>query len=317
MLDFMFYLKELLCEIGCCLCVLVCWMVEVFDCVFVDFLQVKGVIFCFGEFDGCDVGGDFCLEFVVCMLKYFYEMVVMLFFVFECYWWFFVVCIWLVGVYGVGDLMWNWNIFDCVFGGFDSDFFVVLMKFGEFDFFCFLLFNLFFFCSDYQKIVELQVCCEYEGFGEFFLFVGWLYVCYCEVFEEVLWFIGMSLWCQIGGWMCFCCCIYLGCSLMWNEFNVEVMFFVFKNWNVEMVVEEFFECCDLGVLMQCMMSFLCFVELVIEDFWYVDDVVCQEFYFCCFCLLLIFIVFWDNILINYGVCKLLCNFVYQLQVKIE
>lgn len=315
--DLMPYSKELLREIGRRPRASARWMAAAVDRVLTDFPQVKGAIFRFGESDGRDVGGDLRSELVVRTPRHLHETVATLLPVFERHRRLCVVRTWSVGAYGVGDLMWNRQTFDRVFDGLESDSLAVSMKPGESDFFRFLPLNPLFFHSDHQKIVELQARREYEGFGEFPSFVGWLHVRYREALEEAPQLIGMSLWCQTGGWTRFRRRTYLGRSSAWNELNVEVTLAVFRNRNVETAVEEFLERRDPRAGAQRMMSFLRLAESAIEDLWYVDDVARQELYFRRLRLPPILTVFWDNILVNHGVRKLLRNLVFQPQAKIE
>ncbi|MEM6706972.1 MAG: hypothetical protein AAF690_29985 [Acidobacteriota bacterium] len=315
--DLMPYSQELLRETGRRPRASARWMAEAVDRVLADFPQVKGAIFRFGESDGRDVGGDLRSELVVRTPRHLHDTVATLLPVFERRQRLCVVRTWSVGAYGVGDLMWNRNTFDRVFSGLESDALVVSMKPGESDFFRFLPLNPLFFHSDHQKIVELQARREYEGFGEFPSFVGWLHARYREALEKAPRLIGMSLWCQTGGWTRFRRRTYLGRSSAWNELNVEVTLSVFKNRNVETGVEEFLERRDPEASTQRMMSFLRLAESAIEDLWYVDDVARQELYFRRLRLPPILTVFWDNILINHGVRKLLRNLVYQPQGKID
>ena len=293
------------------------WMAHAVDRVLADFPQVAGIVFRFGESDGRDVGGDLRSELVVRSPRDLRDTVRTLLPVFEQRSRLCVLRTWSVGAYGVGDLMWNAATFDRVFEDLDSDSLVVSMKPGESDFFRFLPLNPLFFRSRHQKIVELQARREYEGFGEFPSFVGWLHARYREALAAAPRLIGISVWCQTGGWTRFRRRTYLGRSSAWNELNVEVTIDVFKGVSVERAVERFLERRAPGAPVQVMLIFLRLAETVIEELWYVDDVANQELYFRRLRLPPILTVFWDNILVNHGVRKLLRNLVYDPATKVD
>lgn len=135
---------------------------------------------------------------------------------------------WTVGAYRVGDFMWHRGTFDRALKDIDSPALVLSMKYGESDFFRYLPLNRNFFRTRIPKRLELQSRREYEGCGEYPSFIGWDYEHYAEALEQAPNMLGISVWCQTGGWTPFKRRAYIDDSAVWNELNTFVTLRIFK-----------------------------------------------------------------------------------------
>jgi hypothetical protein len=198
--DVMFHTPELERALGTSTRRIAGWLEGALAGVLDDFPQVRGVILRFGECDGKDVRGQLHSRLAVRSPRQLRLLMRRLLPVFEQRRRTLVVRTWSVGAYRVGDLMWNRETFDRTFSGIDSPSLVLSMKHGESDFFRFLEVNPQFLRSAHRKIVELQARREYEGFGEFPSFIGWELEEQRRELAEAENLIGMSVWCQTGGW---------------------------------------------------------------------------------------------------------------------
>jgi hypothetical protein len=131
---------------------------------------------------------------------------------------------WTVGVYKIGDLMWNKKTFDTIFSSIKSENLVISMKYGDTDFLRYLSLNPLFFRGKHKKIVEFQTKREWEGMGLYPSFVGWDYEQYLKQLRTNKQFIGISVWCQTGGWTwsSWKNLTFLENSSFWNELNTYV-----------------------------------------------------------------------------------------------
>ena len=136
---------------------------------------------------------------------------------------------WTVGAHGVGDLIWHRETLDRTLQGIDSPHFIVSMKHGESDFFRYLPLNNAFFRVKQNKMLELQARREYEGAGEY----PSLIAADCERFRDSLQgvenMVGLSVWCQTGGWHRFRLLAFLEKNgsdvwIRWNTFFAIRMF---------------------------------------------------------------------------------------------
>ncbi len=193
------------------------------------FPDVAGVIFRIGESDGLDTQGDFRSRLVVRTPAQARRYIQALLPVFEKHDRLLVFRTWSVGTYRIGDLIWNRTTFRKTFGGIQSPHLVISLKYGESDFFRYLPLNKLFFYSDHQKIIELQARREYEGFGEFPSFIGADYEHYAHRLQHARNVIGVSAWCQTGGWTRFRRLTLLQKEGLWNAANAYVCVRLFRD----------------------------------------------------------------------------------------
>lgn len=200
-----------------------------------DFPEVDGVVLRIGETDGLDVRGDFRSELVLRSARKVRRMLTRVLPVFEDRGKLLIFRTWTVGAFSVGDLIWHRRTLRRVLRGVQSPALVLSMKYGESDFFRHLPLNRLFFQTDLPKIVELQCRREYEGCGEYPSFVGGDYERYALALEGAKNMLGISVWCQTGGWVPFRRLAFLEESAIWTELNVEVTARIFRD---RVLVEE-------------------------------------------------------------------------------
>lgn len=203
--------------------------------------EIEGVIFRIGETDGVDVTGDFLSQLSIKTPHQANRYIRELLPVFEKYDKMMVFRTWTVGVYKIGDLIWNPKTYEEAFRGINSTHFIVSMKFGSTDFFDDLDLNNLFFHPNHQKILELQTRREREGFGELPYFVGWQYEKYRQALEKANNLVGISVWCQTGGWSRWANITFLKKSTIWNELNTIATLQIFKQKkSAEAILADFF-----------------------------------------------------------------------------
>jgi hypothetical protein len=149
---------------------------------------------------------------------------------------------WTVGVYKIGDLIWNEQTYDAVFGSIKSDALIISLKFGDTDFMRYLHLNSLFSRGQHKKIIELQTRREWEGMGTIPSFVGWDYKNYLDKLADNKSIIGIHVWCQTGGWAkkSWSARTYLDNESFWNELNTEVTIGIAKrSQTVEEAIQQF------------------------------------------------------------------------------
>ena len=107
---------------------------------------------------------------------------------------------WTVGAHRIGDLIWRSGTLEKLVDGINSENFILSMKPGDSDFFRYLPLNDSFRRYPGRKILELQARPEYEGAGELPTFLGYEYEGYRNALKGVENLVGLSVWCQTGGW---------------------------------------------------------------------------------------------------------------------
>lgn len=186
---------------------------------------------------------------------------------------------WSVGVYPVGDLIWNRDTFGRASDGLESDALVLSMKYGESDFFRHLPLNRHFFRSSHKKLVELQARREYEGFGEVPAFTGWDVERYREELRDAENVVGFSVWCQTGGWTRFDRLTYLEDSSFWTELNVETTVDVWDGAGVPEAVRRFCRRRQREGSAEALLLLLAESDRVLDELLYVDEVATQKLFF--------------------------------------
>ncbi len=258
-----------------------------------SFPEIEGIIFRIGESDGLDAGGDFKSRLFLKTKKQANTLIKRLLPIFEKKSKYLIFRTWTVGAYELGDLMWNEKTYNDVFRDINSENLIISMKFGDTDFFRYLRLNQLFFLDDRKKIIELQTRREYEGFGEFPSFVGWDYKAYRDELMNNRSIVGMTAWCQTGGWATFKNFTFLKNSLFWNELNTYVSIQIFKNnKSVEQTVVEFAPATVDG---DKLVEFLRISDEVIKELLYDPYYSAQELYFNRVRIPPIIHIFWNNV----------------------
>jgi len=236
--DVMFYHESLSTLLGKDHSQITRFLKEAFEQLFRDFPEIAGVILRIGESDALDVEDDFLSKLVLKTPLQTNRFIKALLPVFEQADRLMIFRTWTVGIWPIGDLIWNRDTFRRTFNGIDSDHLIISMKYGESDFFRFLPLNKMFFYSRHRKIIELQARREYEGFGEYPSFVGWDSEKLARQLLQAQNMAGIQVWCQSGGWSSFRNLTWVENSSVWNEINTDVILNIFKNgWTTEKAVE--------------------------------------------------------------------------------
>jgi hypothetical protein len=173
---------------------------ELIDHFLRDFPAVSGLILRIGESDGVDVKDLIRTRLHVRTAADTNRLLRGLLPLFEKHGRTLILRTWTVGAHRIGDLIWHRRTLAGTLKGIDSPRFVLSMKYGESDFFRYLPLNRAFFRTPHRKIVELQARREYEGAGEFPSFIGWDFEDYARQLQGDANLVGISVWCQTGGW---------------------------------------------------------------------------------------------------------------------
>lgn len=211
---------------------------------------------------------------------------------------------WTVGAHPIGDLMWHRTTLKRTFRGLDSERLIVSMKHGESDFFRYLPLNRALFRIPQRKIIEFQARREYEGAGEYPSFIGWDCERFAKELQEVQNLIGVSVWCQTGGWHRFRRRAFLEEDKrdLWIRLNTAAVISVFKEQEPpERAVERIAGCETVELLRLS--------ETVIRDLLYIPDFARQKLFFRRVRIPPILHVYWDSLFINHAARKLMRMFV--------
>lgn len=202
---------------------------EVLKHVFEQFPQIDGVILRIGENDGKDVMEEFLSSLALKTPEEANILLKKILPLFEQHNKVLIFRTWTVGVYPIGDLIWNPKTFDTVFASIKSESLIISMKYGDTDFMRGLELNPLFFRGNHKKIIELQTRREWEGMGTYASFVGWDYDKYHTQLARVKNIVGISVWCQTGGWAksAWTNITYGTKSSFWNELNTEITLHIF------------------------------------------------------------------------------------------
>jgi hypothetical protein len=291
-----------------------------------SFPQVRGLILRIGECDALDHAGDFASRLTVRSPRQMRELLSALLPVFEARSRLLIARTWCVGAYPIGDLIWNRDTFDRSFRGIDSPNLVLSMKYGESDFYRYLPLSKHFFRSRHRKLVELQARREYEGCGEFPSFIGRQYTRYRDQLAAASNVVGISVWCQTGGWTRFRRLAFLGprsreaasatSGAVWNEINAEVALRVFRGEPAAAVVSDY--CVRRGEPQRAAALFelLELSEQVVEELLYIADVARQKLFFRRLRVPPLLSVFWDTVLVNDAMRQVLRALVRDPRIRI-
>lgn len=212
------------------------------ELLFHDFPEVDGINFRFGESDGLDVEGDFRSRLVLKGPEDANRWLKSILPVFDKYKKKLIFRTWTVGGFRLGDLMWNRKTWDKAFAGIDSDNFIVSLKYGNGDFFRYLPLSPLLASTQQKKLVEFQTRREYEGFGVYPSFIGWLYQRYLKQIQSMPNIAGISVWCQTGGWSNAKNFSFVKKKKsVWNELNTYSLIKQCRyNWSVRQSIQGFF-----------------------------------------------------------------------------
>jgi hypothetical protein len=286
------------------------FLAELLDGFLVDFPEVAGVIMRIGESDAPDVQGEFRSELYLKEPEQVNRFLKTILPVFEKHRRTLIFRTWTVGAYRIGDLMWHRGTFVHVLKGVEnSPWLIVSMKYGESDFFRYLPLNKNFFRTKVRKIIELQTRREYEGCGEYPSFVGWEYERYARELDQAENVVGISVWCQTGGWVPFRRLALLEERAVWTDLNTFVTLRLFKDR--QLVAEAVH---DFALTRSCpnpeaLLELLRLSDDVIRELLYVEEFARQKLFFRRVRIPPILQVYWHNIFISHSVKKLLGHFV--------
>ena len=293
------------------------WLLARLSQLFCDFPRIAGVIMRFGESDGLDVKGDFRSQLWLKRPADARRLLEKLLPMFEQAGRLLIFRTWSVGAHPIGDLSWNEKRFRKVFDGLNSRSLVISLKYGESDFFRYLPANPLFFVSDHQKIVEFQARREYEGFGAYPSFIGWDSQEILRDLQAARNLIGMSVWCQTGGWGKRRQLTFLRNSSIWVELNTHTLARLWQGQTCEQAIEEFAQSSLPEVPVEAMTNFLRRSEIVIKDLLYVRELANRQLYFRRLRLPPQLFVYWDRILIDPMIKKVLSCLVHDRSAAIE
>ena len=274
---------------------------------FSTYQNISGVIIRIGESDGLDVEDDFKSHLYIRTAPQLNTLLQMLLPVCEEHDRFLVLRTWTVGAYRIGDFIWHRDTFARSIDNISSSRLILSMKHGESDFFRYLPLNRNFFRTDIPKILELQTKREYEGCGEFPSFIGYEYERYARQLREVPSVIGISVWCQTGGWLPFNRLCFLDADSVWTEINTEVTAHVFVGkMSVEQAVRK------LSISRNGAMDLLELLRLsdeVIRELYYHEEFARQKLFFRRVRIPPLIGVYWNTIFVNHSLKRVLRYFV--------
>jgi hypothetical protein len=285
---------------------------------FQRFPDIAGVIVRLGESDGIDVQGDFRSRIVIRTARQCRRYLRDALAVCEQFEKQLIVRTWTLGAFPIGDLMWNPVTFRAAFKNLSTDNLIVSQKFGETDFFRYLTMSPLLFEGNYRRIVEFQARREYEGFGEFPSFVGFDYERYARYLCTCPTLIGISVWCQTGGWSHFRRITYGENSSPWVELNVFATVKIFReSKTAEDAAAEFIADKSPGTDPRQFIRFLRLSDKAIKELWYIPEFALQRIYFRRTRVPPLLYLFWDTVIINHAMRKIIRRFVHERREAIH
>ncbi len=285
---------------------------------FAAFPRVRGVIFRIGESDAVDVADAFHSRLALRSPADVRRFLRALLPVFDRWGRDLILRTWTVGAYPVGDLMWNRHTFLRTFEGLDHPRLILSLKYGESDFFRYLPLSKQFHRTAHRKIIELQARREYEGFGEFPAFTGWEYESYLQSLAGRPDLVGLSVWCQTGGWTAFRRLTYLRDSSPWTELNVFCALRMFRDHaSADQALEAFRAQRFPHTDPVAWRRFLRLSDEVIRELLYLNEFALRKLYFRRVRIPPQIVVYWDHIFINHYVRQFLRCFVLDGEARIR
>lgn len=267
---------------------------------FGEFPEVAGIIFRIGESDGVDVEGDFRSRLMIRTPADARKLLAELLPLFEENGKLLIFRTWTVGISRIGDLIWNPGTFRKVFDTCHSPNLIISMKYGESDFFRYLPLSRLFFETDHRKLVELQARREYEGFGRYPSFVGYDY----EKFQRELAFarniVGISVWCQTGGWSGFRALTLIEPEGIWNQINTFVTLRIFRDrMTADRAIQAFCNEVLNTVNWVDLKELLALSDQTVKNLLYIDEFATSSFFLRRVRIPPLITVYWKHILVNH------------------
>jgi hypothetical protein len=316
--DILFYTPVLLKAVGENLDRATAFLAGVLAEVFTQWPEIGGIVFRIGESDGHDVEGDFLSRLIVRTPRQGRRFVQALLPLFERHGRLLVFRTWSVGAYRIGDLIWNRETYDALFGGLTSPALIVSMKYGESDFFRYLRLNPQFFKAGPATLVEFQARREYEGFGEYPAFIGRDTAGYRDALREAPNLVGMSVWGQTGGWSSYRRLTFLDPESIWNEINVWTCLRLFRDQvSVEGAVRSYALRQRPDLRWDRLLELLDLSESVIKELLYNEEFAARRIYFRRLRIPPLLAVYWDRLFINGALRKIHRCFVLDGELAIR
>lgn len=290
------------------------FLAELLDKFFEDFPEVAGVVLRIGESDGLDIKEQFRSRLVLKSPALVNRCLKSILPVFEKHGRRCIFRTWTVGAHAVGDLIWHNATLEKTVAGIESPALVLSMKYGESDFFRYLSLNRNFFVTDLPKIVELQTRREYEGCGEYPSFIGHDYEQLAIELRSAPNVIGISVWCQTGGWTPFRRLAFLENTSIWTEINTFVTLRLFKHG--ELVEEALSHIPDVRNP-AALSELLRLSEEVVVELLYLPDFARRRLYFRRVRVPPLIGVYWHHIFVAHSLKKMLNYFVEDGETSIR
>lgn len=276
------------------------------DLFFADFPEVAGVIFRIGESDGLDVREMLQSRLTLKNPAMVNRCLKSILPVFEKHRRRCIFRTWTVGAHEVGDLIWREATLLKTVEGIVSPALVLSMKYGESDFFRYLSLNRNFFITNLPTIVELQTRREYEGCGEYPSFIGHDYEQLAIELRGAPNLIGISVWCQTGGWTPFRRLAYVREGSIWTEINTFIALRLFKEGELfEEALARMPGVSNPGALIEL----LRLSEEVVTSVLYIPEFARARLYFRRVRIPPLLGVYWHHIFVAHPLKKLLKHFV--------
>lgn len=274
-----------------------------------DFPEIAGVILRIGESDGQDVQDRFRSELHIRTPDQLNRLLETLLPIFEGQGRHLILRTWTVGAYPVGDCIWSRDTLARSLEGINSPAFILSMKYGESDFFRYLPLNPQFFATKVQKIIELQARREYEGCGEYPAFIGGDDEHYAQELQQAENMVGISVWCQTGGWVPFRRLAFLDDGAVWTEINAWVSLrIVAQGCSAREAVADYCQAQGLAEE-EAVWELLQLSETVVKELLYVPEYACEQRFFRRVRIPPLLAVYWNTIFINHSMRKLMRHFV--------
>lgn len=215
---------------------------------------------------------------------------------------------WTVGAYKIGDLIWHRQTLAETLEGISSPAFVLSMKHGESDFFRYLPLNSAIFRTTLPVILELQARREYEGAGEYPSYIGRDCERFARELEGAGNLVGISVWCQTGGWHRFRRLAFLeeDGSDIWIRINAAVAIAVLgRGESADQALREW-----LGpARAAAAIPLLDHADEVVRKVLYIEDFARLKLFFRRVRIPPLLHVYWDSLFVNHAVRKVLRHFV--------
>jgi hypothetical protein len=277
--------------------------------IFRDFPQLSGLILRIGESDGNDVRDPIRTRLHLRNPRETNRLLHKLLPHFDSFGKKLILRTWTVGAHSIGDLIWHRGTLAETLHGLDSPNFIVSMKHGESDFFRHIPLNKAFFRVKQRKIIELQARREYEGAGEYPSYIGSACESFSRELEGAENMVGMSVWCQTGGWHRFRRLAFLPGNRnpdTWIRLNAAAAIHIFRyGKSVEESVAETVGDERAAATLQLLRH----ADTLVLQLLYIEDFARQKLFFRRVRIPPLLNVYWDCLFINHAVSKTLRHFV--------